>query len=62
MTYHDIVAHFGSPKEAAAKLDVTRPCLSYWKYNGINLGRQKFIQLLTRGKLKANPRHVRASQ
>ena len=59
MTYDDIIIHFGTPKRAAEKLGVTRPCLSQWKDRGINLGRQQFIQLLTRGKLRANPRHVK---
>lgn len=55
MTYEDIIKHFKTNSAAADALNVTRSCLSVWKYRGIPLGRQALIQIQTRGRLKAEP-------
>lgn len=54
MTYTDIISHYKSPKRAARYLRVTRQALSLWKKHGIAPDRQRYIQLVTRGKLKAD--------
>lgn len=54
MTYDDVISHYKSPKRAVRFLRVTKQALSLWKKNGIAPDRQRYIQLLTRGKLKAD--------
>jgi hypothetical protein len=53
MTYKDVIAFYGNANRAAAALKVTRAAVSWWKYNGIPIGRQAMIQIKTRGRLKA---------
>lgn len=54
MTYADVIKYYKTPKRAAKYLQVTKQALSLWKSNGIAPDRQRFIQLVTRGKLKAD--------
>lgn len=61
MTFQDLVAHYGSPKEVAAALGISKQLASYWKKAGIPIGRQYEIQVLTGGKFRADPDH-RVSQ
>lgn len=53
MTYAQVIQHFGSQIKAAAALGLTRQAISLWKTHGIKADRQKFIAVMTRGKLKA---------
>lgn len=55
MNYSDLIKFFGSVANAADALEVTPPCIYYWRDHGIPAGRQALIQIQTRGKLKAKP-------
>ena len=57
MTIDEAVAHFGSQRELADKLGRTPEAISMWRARGNVIPRdvQFRIQVLTRGKLKADP-------
>ena len=55
MKLDEVLKHFNvKPSELAAILKVTRPAISQWKVSGIPETRQWQIQILTKGKLKAD--------
>lgn len=54
MTYEQVVKHFGDYKKAAAALGFTPQGVHYWKRHGIKPHTQRTIELITRGKLKAD--------
>lgn len=54
MTYNQVIKFYGSEREAAFELKVSTQTLWNWKHNGINLVRQQAIELLTKGRLKAD--------
>ncbi|NAR86437.1 MULTISPECIES: Cro/CI family transcriptional regulator [Acinetobacter] len=56
MTVDDLVTHFKVAKdiELTAKLNVTRGTVSKWRSKGIPRDTQARIQILTKGKLKAD--------
>ena len=54
MNYAQIIKHFKTASNAARELSVTRQALNWWKNHGIKKDRQKYIELLTEGKLKAD--------
>jgi hypothetical protein len=53
MNVDDLVMKFGSESEAARKLGLTRAAISVWRKRGIPVQRQALIQLMTRGRLRA---------
>lgn len=56
MTVDDIRAHFGAKNDSdlALKLGVVRSAISQWRSGGVPLPRQARIQIMTKGKLKAD--------
>jgi transcriptional repressor of cell division inhibition gene dicB len=56
MTIDDAVNHFGSNDALAKKLGITTAAISMWRARGgaIPLGVQYRIQVLTKGRLKAD--------
>lgn len=57
MTVDDLKKHFGVEKDIQLTktiLGVTRGTISKWRYRGIPPDTQARIQLLTKGKVKAN--------
>ena len=57
MTFQDLVDHYGSQKQVAEALGISKQLASYWKRVGIPIGRQYEIQILTGGKFRADPAH-----
>lgn len=56
MKFDQIIKHFGSQVAAANAIGVTQPTLSNWKKRGrIPHIQQLRIELVTKGKLKAQP-------
>ncbi len=55
MTVDEVLAHFGAKNDSdlASKLGVVRSAISQWRGSGIPLPRQARIQIMTKGKLKA---------
>lgn len=63
MTVDDLKNHFGVEKDIQLTktiLGVTRGTISKWRHKGIPSGTQARIQVLTKGKLKANLQEARA--
>lgn len=56
MSYNDVIAYFKTKTNACARLNISRQALHRWKLSGVPPDRQNFIQLYTRGKLKADPK------
>lgn len=56
MDYHELIDHFGTQQQAADALGLAQPTIAMWKDRGIPVPRQYQIQVVTRGRLKANPR------
>lgn len=55
MTFNDLCSHFGTGSAAARFLGISRQTLQNWKTRGrIPFDQQYRIQLLTKGKLKAD--------
>ena len=57
MTVDDLKAHFDVEKDihlTKTVLGVTRGTVSKWRHRGIPIDTQARIQVLTKGKLKAN--------
>lgn len=54
MDTESVINHFGSVKAAAKALDVYPQVIYQWKANGIPLLRQYQVQVMTKGKLKAD--------
>jgi hypothetical protein len=55
MTYDELIAHYGSPAQAAAARGLDRQVLHGWKSRGsIPLEQQLQYELLTDGALKAD--------
>lgn len=61
MTFQELIDHYGSQKQVAEALGISKQLASYWKRAGIPIGRQYEIQILTGGKFRADPAH-RVSQ
>lgn len=60
MSPADVISHFGTQVNVASALGITQPTVSEWVQNGyVPLGRQYEIQVLTGGKLKADPASVK---
>jgi hypothetical protein len=55
MNFQDLVTHYGSPQQISKALGVSKQLVSYWKRAGVPLGRQYEIQVLTGGRLRADP-------
>ena len=56
MTFDQLIKHFGSQVVAAKAIGCTQPTLSNWKSRGrIPMLQQLRIELITKGKLKAQP-------
>jgi DNA-binding transcriptional regulator YdaS (Cro superfamily) len=56
MTYDQLINHFGTQLTAARAIAVSQPAMSNWKARGrIPLVQQLRIEVLTKGKLKAEP-------
>jgi hypothetical protein len=57
MTIDEAVAHFGSQKELAEKIGRSSEAISMWRARGnvIPIDVQYRIQVLTKGRLKADP-------
>jgi hypothetical protein len=53
MNFIELVNHFGSQANAAKAVGTSAQVVSAWKKNGIPLGRQYEIQILTGGVLRA---------
>lgn len=63
MTVDDLKNHFCVEKDiqlTKTVLGVTRGTISKWRHKGIPLDTQARIQVLTKGKLKANLQEARA--
>ncbi len=63
MTVDDLKNHFGVEKDIQLTktiLGVTRGTISKWRHKGIPSDTQARIQVLTKGKLKANLQEARA--
>lgn len=59
MTMQELIEHFGSQAAAARAIGVSLQVVSAWNAkNRIPLGRQYEIQVLTCGKLRADPAHA----
>lgn len=58
MTFDELKQHFGKTpyREIAKKINISPSQLTYYKKNGIPLGRQVLISEQTGGKLKVSPR------
>jgi len=54
MTFQDLKDHFGTQSDIARALRTSAQVVSAWKKNGIPVGRQYEIQVLTGGKLRAD--------
>lgn len=56
MNVDDLCTHFGAKNDSdlAVKLGVVRSSVSQWRSGGIPLPRQAQIQIITKGKLKAD--------
>jgi hypothetical protein len=60
VTFDDIKDHFGSVEEARVALGLSsRQTLYNWRESGVPDGEQCRIQLLTRGKLKADRKAIK---
>lgn len=55
MNFKDLVDHYGSQRQIAQALGVSKQLVSYWKRAGVPIGRQYEIQILTGGRLRAEP-------
>lgn len=53
MTYSQLVKHFGSGSAAARALGFSKQRVNNWRRDGIPLGIQARIQILTGGALRA---------
>lgn len=53
MTFEQVIKHFGTEYATAKKLGFSKQAVNKWKTRGITSRTQEFIQLKTRGKLKA---------
>ena len=59
MNIQDLVDYFGSQSAIAKALGTSDQVVSAWKVkNRIPIGRQYEIQILTGGKLRADPAHA----
>ena len=57
MTYQDLQRKYGTDSNIARSVGVSRQLVGYWKRNSIPYSRQCMIQLVTKGRLRAdNPR------
>ena len=54
MDIEAVISYFGSVKAAAKALDVYPQVIYQWKANGIPALRQYQVQVMTKGKLKAD--------
>jgi hypothetical protein len=54
MNMNDLRRHYGNQKKAAAALKTSEQVVSAWNKNGIPIGRQYEIQVLTGGQLRAD--------
>lgn len=61
MTYDDVIKHFGTQTKAADALGLSQPSVSEWQQRGIPFLRQLHIEKLTKGKLKADTKAVKAA-
>lgn len=59
MNMQDLIDHFGSQAAVAKAVGTSDQVVSAWKVKGrIPIGRQYEIQILTGGKLRADPAHA----
>lgn len=59
MTYDDVISYYGTEQAAADALGIKQPSVHAWKDAGISMPRQSHIQISTRGRLRANPKHAK---
>lgn len=59
MKLSEAVAHFGTEAAMARKLGIKPQAVYQWD-GKVPMGRQYQIQLMTKGKLKADPEHAAA--
>ena len=55
MTFNELIEYYKTQTAAAAALDMSQSSVSEWQEKGIPIPRQYQIQVLTGGKLKADP-------
>lgn len=55
MDYADLERKWGKAADIARALNVSRQLVAHWRDHGISYPRQCFIQLATKGKLRAEP-------
>jgi hypothetical protein len=60
MTYDEICAHWGDYRAVAAALDVVPTTVHSWRERGIPHARQYELQVMSRGKLRADPPEKRS--
>jgi len=59
MDFKDLVRRYGdSDTRIAEALGASRQLVAHWRRKGISPARQAWIQVRTRGRLKAAPREV----
>ena len=54
MTFDDLIAYYGTPKQAADRLGYTRQAVTGWRRRKIPEKAQRLIQAATRGRLRAD--------
>ncbi len=55
MTFQELIEHFGTQTATAQALGIHQSSVSEWQQKGIPVPRQYQIQVLTGGKLQADP-------
>lgn len=56
MTFADLIERYGdSDTDIAAALHTSRQLVRHWRKHGISEQRQAWIQIQTRGRLRADP-------
>lgn len=63
MTPREVIDFYGTQKHAAAAIGISQASVSEWVSNGyVPLGRQYELQVLTGGRLKADPESIRSAK
>lgn len=63
MTPREVIEFYGTQKGVAAAVGISQASVSEWVSNGyVPLGRQYELQVLTGGRLKADPESVKSAK